>query len=114
MTRLIRKGAKKETDDAQSLAEENCHLKENIREMLKTNDIVDEHMDRLIEKNRVLEEKLDIAVKALEFYASESKWFNCLMRIYTTQEYINITKGCLHFNGFTDAKEALEKIKEIK
>lgn len=34
-------------------------------------------IDKLKEKNKILKEKLDIAVKALEFYANEDHWFDC-------------------------------------
>lgn len=68
----------------------------------------------VINKNKELKTKLDIAVKALECYADPYKWDNCIIKFiaYGQQEIVN--NGCFTSNGFETAQEALAKIKEIK
>lgn len=62
--------------------------------------------DREIE----LEKKLEIAVKALEEYANQDNWTNCL----TFEDVDIVDLGLYGYYGFTEAEEALAKIKEIK
>ena len=62
-----------------------------------------------IERREKLEKKLEIAVKALEEYANQDNWTNCL-----TFEDTNIVDlGLYGYYGFTEAQEALAKIKEL-
>lgn len=77
-------------------------------------DDVYKHYLKVIEENKQLEKKLDIAVKALECYADPYKWDNCIIKFiaYGQQEIVN--NGCFTSNGFETAQEALAKIKEIK
>ncbi len=63
-----------------------------------------------------LEEKLDIAVKALQYYADDLNWSDCTSYGYKQRRYRKIVSPLSFFekNGFKTAQEALVKIKEIK
>lgn len=69
-----------------------------------------ENVHKLEKENKVLQEKLDIAVKALEEYARDDFWDNCK----ETWSGTLVHKGLLQKDGYLSAKQALAKIKEIK
>lgn len=65
----------------------------------------------LVKKCNLLEEKLSIAVKALEDYADEDEW------MYSHERTGCVSERCNEYNedcGYTIAQEALKQIKEIK
>lgn len=67
-------------------------------------------------KNKALQEKLEIAVKALEYYAEDLNWSDCTSYGYKQHRYRKIVTPLSFFekNGYETAQEALAKIKEIK
>lgn len=72
--------------------------------------IDDKNVSDITTENEKLQEKLDIAVKALEFYADESHFSDKNYGINGENEYWyegNVEDG-------SKAQKALEKIKEIK
>lgn len=73
-------------------------------------DDVYKHYLKVIEENKGLEKKLEIAVQALEEYANEDNWCDCIAGFYPNP----VDSGCYGCYGFQEAQEALAKIKEIK
>lgn len=73
-------------------------------------------IDELEKENKALKEKLDIAVKALQYYADDLNWSDCTSYGYKQRRYRKIVTPLSFFekNGFKTAQEALAKIKEIK
>lgn len=57
-----------------------------------------------------LEKKLEIAVKALEYYANENSWVDC-RHTYNDKVY---REAFFFSQGYKAAEKALAKIKEIK
>lgn len=76
-------------------------------------------VDVLEDEKQALQEKLDIAVKALECYGDKFLWCDSKVKLgidgfgVKTQEVL-LPKSCYHDYGFKEAQEALAKIKEIK
>lgn len=85
-----------------------------IKTALSRQNVIDELGGKLSKnddnKNKALQEKLDIAIKALEKYARRNDWYNC--RDEKTED-IYYNSGYF-LNGYETAQEALAKIKEIK
>lgn len=75
-----------------------------------------ERADNQFEMLKALQEKLDIAVKALQYYADDLNWSDCTSYGYKQRRYRKIVSLLSFFekNGYKTAQEALAKIKEIK
>lgn len=67
-------------------------------------------IDKLTAENKTLQEKLNIAIKALEEYANEDNWCTCIAGLNPEP----VDCGCYGHYGFQEAQEALVKIKGIK
>lgn len=70
--------------------------------------------DYKTEREIELEEKLKIAVQALEEYANTVNWSDCILRMPEFDLEKEVKESCYANEGYKDAQEALAKIKEIK
>lgn len=91
---------------------DDCYIKEPICE-------VDPELSRFVKEHCALQEKLEIAVKALEKYADEFNWCDSKVKLGIDgfgikSKEVSLPKSCYHDYGFEEAQEALEKIKRIK
>lgn len=57
-----------------------------------------------------LEEKLEIAIKALKLYAKEDDWEDCITDHLAP---VFCPKGCFYTDGYLIAKNALLEIEEV-
>lgn len=69
-----------------------------------------ETLTKALEKCERLEKQLKIAVEALEEYANEDHWEDCFAGFSS----VSIDDGCYGVYGFSEAQEALIKIKELE
>lgn len=63
-----------------------------------------------LDKCERLEKQLKIAVEALKEYADEDHWEDCIARFNP----VSIDSGCYGAYGFSEAQEALIKIKDLE
>ena len=71
-----------------------------------------EKFQKIIKENVELENKLEIAKKALKEYADQGNWSDCLSWNGWKEDSIIVQKAQFGENGYTVAEEALAKIKE--
>lgn len=68
-------------------------------------------VDGLKAENKSLRQKLEIAISALEEYANQKWWDDCI----TLDDKNTIHPKCAWYNhGYISAQQALERIKGIK
>ena len=73
-----------------------------------------EKCQKIVHENVELKNKLEIARKALEEYADQGNWQDCLDWNGYMEDSFVVEIGRFDKNGYTTAEEALEKIKEKK
>ena len=69
-----------------------------------------ETLVQALEKIERLEKQLEVAVEVLKEYANEDHWEDCIARFNP----VSIDSGCYGVYGFSEAQEALIKIKELE
>lgn len=70
----------------------------------------EQEKSELVEKIEKLTKQLEIAKEVLKEYANEDHWCDC----YAAFHGFQADNACYGINGFSEAQEALWKIKELE